>query len=312
MQETVRKYGMSLDGFCTYIRLGIQQKLGEGCKVAVRTFVRNNGTALQGLVVFEQETNISPAIYLDDYYQEYMQGRNLEQIEAAIMRLYRKHRRENELDVSFFTEWENVKHRIIFRMVNYEANKELLNEVPHRRILDLAVVYRCLVESTPEADATILIHNSHMEGWEVTEDVLYHAALENTPCLQKACVVNMEQVCQSMISEKDSDLAVAKSINILTNTNRTNGAGVILYPNVLKEFAEEMGHDFYIIPSSIHETILLPMLGDDWEALSQMVKEVNATQLAPEEVLSDHVYEYRGSKNVVSMRGEALCLSDLW
>ena len=125
-------------------------------------------------------------------------------------------------------------------------------------------------------------------------------------------MVNMEQVCQSMISEKDSDLAVAKSINILTNTNRTNGAGVILYPNVLKEFAEEMGHDFYIIPSSIHETILLPMLGDDWEALSQMVKEVNATQLAPEEVLSDHVYEYRRSKNVVSMRGESLCLSDLW
>ena len=216
------------------------------------------------------------------------------------------------MDVSFFTEWENVKQRIIFRMVNYNANKELLNGVPHRRILDLAVVYHCLVESTPEADATILIHNHHMESWKVTEDVLFHAALENTPCLQKACVVNMEQVCQSMISEKDSDLAVAKSINILTNTNRTNGAGVILYPNVLKEFAEEMGHDFYIIPSSIHETILLPMLGDDWEALSQMVKEVNATQLAPEEVLSDHVYEYRRSKNVVSMRGESLCLSDLW
>ena len=312
MQEKLRKDCMSFEGFVTYIRLGIQQRLGEGCSVTVKEFTKNNGTSLQGLIVFEPESNILPTIYLDDYYQGYMMGRNLEQIESEIMELYRRNRRENKMDVSFFTEWENVKQRIIFRLVNYAANKELLNEVPHRRILDLAVVYHCLVESTPEADATILIHNHHMESWKVTEYVLYHAALENTPCLQKACVVNMEQVCQSMISEKDSDLAVAKSINILTNTNRTNGAGVILYPNVLKKFAEEMGHDLYIIPSSIHETILLPMLGDDWEALSQMVREVNATQLLPEEVLSDHVYEYRRNKNVVSMRGESLCLSDLW
>lgn len=313
MQEKLKREDcMSFEGFCTYIRLGIQQSVGNECNVVVKEFTKNNGTTQQGLIVLEPESNISPTIYLDNYYQTYVMGESLGKIECEILELYRENRRENKMDVSFFTEWKNVKQRIIFRIVNYNANKELLNGVPHRRILDLAVVYHCLVESTLEADATILIHSPHMESWKVTEDVLFHAALENTPCLQKACVVNMEQVCRSMISEKDSDLAVAKSINILTNTNRTNGAGVILYPNVLKEFAEEMGHDFYIIPSSIHETILLPMLGDDWEALSQMVKEVNATQLAPEEVLSDHVYEYRRSKNVVSMRGESLCLSDLW
>lgn len=311
MQEKLRKDCMSFEGFVTYIRLGIQQRLGEGCSVTVKEFTKNNGTSLQGLIVFEPESNILPTIYLDDYYQGYMMGRNLEQIESEIMELYRRNRRENKMDVSFFTEWENVKQRIIFRLVNYAANKELLNGVPHRRILDLAVVYHCLVESNSEADATILIHSPHMEFWKVTEDVLFHAALENTPCLQKACVVNMEQVCCGILEEKDSDLGIPKMMNIMTNANRTNGAGVILYPNVLKEFAEEMGHDLYIIPSSIHETILLPMLGDDWEALSQMVKEVNATQLAPEEVLSDHVYEYRRAKNVISMRGESLCLSDL-
>lgn len=312
MQEKLRKDCMSFEGFVTYIRLGIQQRLGEGCSVTVKEFTKNNGTSLQGLIVFEPESNILPTIYLDDYYQGYMMGRNLEQIESEIMELYRRNRRENKMDVSFFTEWENVKQRIIFRLVNYAANKELLNEVPHRRILDLAVVYYCLVESNSEADATILIHSPHMESWKVTEDVLFHAALENTPCLQKACVVNMEQVCRGILEEKDSDLGIPKMMNIMTNANRTNGAGVILYQDVLKEFAEEMGHDLYIIPSSIHETILLPMLGDDWEALSQMVREVNATQLLPEEVLSDHVYEYRRNKNVVSMRGESLCLSDLW
>ena len=73
-----------------------------------------------------------------------------------------------------------------------------------------------------------------------------------------------------------------------------------------------MESDFYILPSSVHEMILIPLFTDDMESLSQMVKEVNATQLKPEDVLSDHAYVYRRVDNTISMRGETLCLSDLY
>ena len=119
MQEKLKREDcMSFEGFIAYIRLGIQQSVGNECNVVVKEFTKNNGTTQQGLIVLEPESNISPTIYLDNYYQTYVMGENLEKIESEILELYRKNRRENKMDVSFFTEWENARQRIIFRMVN--------------------------------------------------------------------------------------------------------------------------------------------------------------------------------------------------
>ena len=80
---------------------------------------------------------------------------------------------------------------------------------------------------------------------------------------------------------------------VCTNASKINGAGVILYENLLKDFAQKVGADFYILPSSVHETLLIPVSDQfDVETLKAMVCEVNMTQVAPEEQLSDQVYLY--------------------
>ena len=80
---------------------------------------------------------------------------------------------------------------------------------------------------------------------------------------------------------------------LLTNQMGYNGAAAILYEGVLKNFAEEVGKDLILLPSSIHEVLLLPDNGDsDYEALSALVREVNEAQVRREEWLSDHVYRY--------------------
>ena len=155
-----------------------------------------------------------------------------------------------------------------------------------------------------------------MECWKVTEDDLFHTAMENTPYFQKKKMAGMNSVIEYLTGKKVDDVIEDCSANmyILTVEDNLNGAAVILYPDVLKGIAEKMRcKKFFIIPSSIHETIIVPMFSeDDFEALSQMVKEVNATQLKPEDVLSDHAYVYRRADNTISMRGETLCLSDLY
>lgn len=155
-----------------------------------------------------------------------------------------------------------------------------------------------------------------MEYWGVTEDDLFHTAMENTPYFQKKKMAGMNSVIEYLTGKKVDDVIEDCSANmyILTVEDNLNGAGAILYPDVLKGIAEKMRcKNFFVIPSSIHETIIVPMFSeDDFEALSQMVKEVNATQLAPEEILSDHAYVYRRADNTISMRGETLCLSDLY
>ena len=79
---------------------------------------------------------------------------------------------------------------------------------------------------------------------------------------------------------------------VLTNDTKVNGAAAILNDDNRQEIAEKVG-DFYMLPSSIHETLIIPKdAGMEFKELEQMVQEVNQTQVAPGERLSDHVYEY--------------------
>ena len=316
MQEKLKREDcMSFEGFCTYIKNGIQQRLEYSCQVMTHNYLKNNGVTLCGLTIMTKESNISPTIYLNGFYERYVyEAESLQQIEADVMETYRRNKTDHNLDVSFFTEWENARQRIIFKLVNYEANRELLKDVPHRRILDLAMVYSCLVENGITGSATILIHNQHLKLWGTGEEELFHTAMENTPYFQKEKLTGMDSVIEYLTGQKlgNDILDGICSMYVLTVENNLNGAGAVLYKDLLKGFADRMENDFYILPSSVHEMILLPSFTDDVESLSKMVKEVNATQLKPEDVLSDHAYVYRRADNTISMRGETLCLSDLY
>lgn len=316
MQEKLQREDcMSFEGFCTYIKNGIQQRLGYSCQVMTHNHLKNNGVTLCGLTIMTKESNISPTIYLNGFYERYVyETESLQQIEADVMETYRRNKTDHNLDVSFFTEWENARQRIIFKLVNYDANRELLKDVPYKKVLDLAMVFTCLVEKGVTGSATILIHNHHMECWKVTEDDLFHTAMENTPYFQKKKLTGMDSVIEYLTGQKlgNDILDDICSMYVLTVENNLNGAGAVLYKDLLKGFADRMESDFYILPSSVHEMILIPLFTDDMESLSQMVKEVNATQLKPEDVLSDHAYVYRRADNTISMRGETLCLSDLY
>lgn len=316
MQEKLKREDcMSFEGFCTYIKNGIQQRLGYSCQVMTHNYLKNNGVTLCGLTIMTKESNISPTIYLNGFYERYVyEAESLQQIEADVMETYRRNKTDHNLDVSFFTEWENARQRIIFKLVNYDANRELLKDVPYKKVLDLAMVFTCLVEKGVTGSATILIHNHHMECWKVTEDDLFHTAMENTPYFQKEKLTGMDSVIEYLTGQKlgNDILDDICSMYVLTVENNLNGAGAVLYKDLLKGFADRMESDFYILPSSVHEMILIPLFTDDMESLSQMVKEVNATQLKPEDVLSDHTYVYRRADNTISMRGETLCLSDLY
>ncbi len=89
---------------------------------------------------------------------------------------------------------------------------------------------------------------------------------------------------------------------IATNDRETNGAAVLLYDGLLEGFARRMGSDFYIFPSSIHETLFLPIPSDlgekDRSYMLEMVRGVNAGgEVAPEDILSDNVYYYDSKDN---------------
>jgi hypothetical protein len=77
----------------------------------------------------------------------------------------------------------------------------------------------------------------------------------------------------------------------------------MLDEDALKEAAELYGGDFMILPSSIHEILLLPVRDEkeEIEELAATVREVNDTKVAPDEILSFHVYRYSCMTGTVSI-----------
>lgn len=290
---------MDYNKFLQEVIQRIQEKVdGE---VRVEAIKKNNSVNMDGLLIREKGRNLSPVIYLNPYYRLYLDSGDIERIADDIYGCYRKGRPADDFDISCFTDLERVKSRIVYRLVNYEKNKPLLKEVPYRKYLDLAIVFCFLVCDAGDKQASILIRNEHLAYWNVNAEEVAGMAYENTPRLLEHDFVSMRQVVDGLgKGEADreisgTDMADMPEMIILTNRSRLNGAACILYPGILKEFADKTGFNFVILPSSVHEVILVPVKEDkipDREIICRMICEVNETEVADMEILSDHPYFY--------------------
>jgi hypothetical protein len=135
--------------------------------------------------------------------------------------------------------------------------------------------------------------------WGITADDLYVLADENTPKLLNYDLRSMTDVLKEMLDESDHSGITDDpsqslcSMYVLSNRHKLNGSSCMLYPGLLKRFADKLQSDLFILPSSVHEVIILPATdGHSHEELDEMVREVNRTQLSREDVLSDHAYVF--------------------
>ena len=298
---------MNYETFKTTTVASIQKHFGTSASVSVHTITKNNNIHLDGLTIQSDSVNISPTIYLNYYYDDYLAGKPFSSILEDILTAYHRNRPAQSLDLSFFTDFQKVKYNIIYKLIHYDRNESLLKDLPHFRFLDLAVVFCCLLTDTGSCNATILIHNHHLDFWHITSNELYELAAKNTPVLLPFEFKNMEEVLKTLypeISAETSDTASEPELPmyVLTNHSKLYGASCILYPNVLSNFAKKMNCDFYILPSSIHEVLLLPKEADsDIYDLNMMIHEVNDTQVQEEDILSDHVYCYERASGFICL-----------
>lgn len=198
-------------------------------------------------------------------------------------------------------EFENIRGRIIYRLVNYEKNKEILEDCPHIRLYDLAVTFRWVARIDDVGVSTSLITNKQVKEWGVSVNDLVLAARQNTPRLFPAKIIDMEEMLAGMVSFILYPSAIP--MYILTNEQELNGASALLYGDILKDFANKKGSDMYILPSSIHEVIMVPADRiDDPKGLSSMVHEANTTVVSTGDVLSDSVYYYDRKKDQILVK----------
>ena len=298
---------MEYKEFVEYIKMNAGYIAGEGGNITINHVIKNNGCEMDGLVIMEKGKDIAPTIYLDSFYELYTNGENIKSIIRQIELIYEQNKNNVTFDVNILKHFDTIKDKIVYKVVNYRSNEKLLEQVPHKRILDLAVVFYCLLDNEYGRSATALIYNNNLKNWNVTIDDVYKAALKNTPDLLHSKISSMAALfekCGVNVDGEEVDLKdyVPSDMYVLTNESKLNGAACILYENVLYDFAQKLGADLYILPSSVHEVILLPKLSMfEKDELVNMVKEVNTEGVAADEVLSDHVYEYNRTERLITM-----------
>lgn len=305
----------SMAAFAQVVKEAVEASLGEGYEVNIHEVLKNNSTRLTGLTIKTEESNVAPAIYLEGSFERYKAGdATVPVIVSEIISVYESHKTTMSFDASL-VDFPTCKERICYKLVNADRNKELLSEAPHLIVCDdLAVLFYILVSEGREGTATITIRNYISSGWGVSEQELFEIALINTQRLFRGSVMSMASVLTELLSDRLDeentkeffDMVVSDEDNVplyvCTNAKRFYGAAVLLYKDLLREFAERTGSDFYILPSSVHETILVPVSAEmKVEDLRNMVRDVNATMVAQEEILSDNVYIYRRAEDAIAL-----------
>lgn len=294
---------MNFELFKNIVKDNVSRKMGNEYKVTLNEIRKNNGIMLTGLAIMEEGSNISPTIYLDKYYEMYQNGRyTIYTAVNDIIRVYKENEVKSPVDVKFFLDFETVRPHIIHKLINTERNQELLKEIPNTKFLDLSIIFQVLL---PENDnihgfSTITIRNEHCKQWEIGIDELVFAARRNMPRLLPYTARNMQSVLTELLempieTNIDDDILniVGSKIVVLSNVKNTNGGTVLLDKNFLRECSDNIDSSYYILPSSIHEVLAIP--DDDTmdvDALKDMVKTVNDTEVTKEEILSYSVYYF--------------------
>lgn len=239
-------------------------------------------------------SDITPIFYFSDLYSKYVSGRKIDTILRDIAKIITNDNQPElfkEVDFSY----DSVKDKIILQVINKDINKELLKDAVSRDCLDLAIIYRIILEDE-EIEGSAIVNEQLILQWDKTEEDIYKVAYENTKKLRPFKVKSIMAALGLKGEEKDDNLYVA------TNNGKEYGATAILYPEILKEGVELLGDSFYIIPSSIHEVLLLKVDERNTpKELAKLIKATNDNVLDKDDILSYKLYFYDKVNNEVTI-----------
>lgn len=268
--------------------------------LSIQNVKKNNMVEYTGLLFKKNDTNIFPTIYLEQYYEDYLyHGKQIEEIANDILSLYHNDCLQNETISFSFLEYENVKDKIIFHLVNKEKNSGLFEQIPHCPFnSEMEIVFFLFIENFNHGHASMMIKNEHLELWNVSDKELFQRAKKNTPTLLPPEFQSIEKILNLF---DDTDFEEHHSgLYVLTNVYQSYGASVILYDNMLDKLGEFLKDNFYIIPSSVHEILCIREQDvESKEELNAIIKEINEAVVSEEEFLSNYALYYNCEKKII-------------
>ncbi len=266
-----------------------------------------------GLSVISDESGISPTIYVNQMYEDYMETGNMnETLDRAAKVCVKAMEDKKSINVQDCFDADYAKENIVFQLINTEQNKEMLANMPSFTFKDLSVIYRMVVKVNERGIESAPINNGLAKKLGFTEEQLFQLAAENTKRIFPPVIKTMNEIMRELFMKEDGmveemvdmmldEIPKEQQMYVISNNHGVNGAVSMLYEDVLHNLAEKLDSDLYILPSSIHEVIAVGTSMGDPDELASMVAEINMDQVKIEERLSNQVYLYDKDLRKVSL-----------
>ena len=267
-------------------------KLSESEIVEKQEILKNNGVISVGLSVRRTDRKAAPIIYLEEFYEKYLLGASVDNLSDFLLQKSRNTDWVPKCSYEEILDFQKIRNQVVYKLVNTKMNEKLLKDVPNLPVLDFSIVFYWLVSAGESECGSVMIRNAHMNLWKLPISVLYQCAKENTPRLCPYVFSSLTEY----LEERTGEVIEGSPLYILSNEMGINGATSLLYPGMPGIIYEKIKGSYYLLPSSVHEFLVVPdtpMIRPG--NLRMMVKEVNATQIEAEELLSDHVYYFDGN-----------------
>lgn len=307
--------------FTEELRARVAAELGEGYETGIQQVAKANIGVTDALNVFRKDGKgkAGPAFYLPPLFGEYRKGRGVEDIAGDIAAAYHAQAADMEGlagSLGDIMSYGSIKDRIYFRLLCTERNRAFLKNVLHFEVLDLSMVVYILVREDGDGVGSVPVQYRLLESWGVPAEKVREQAGKNTPLLFPPRVLHLASAMADILRDAGTGGAAgmeAAAENmpegagpyIMTNTKGINGFSTVLYPGALESFTGFGRKNLYVLPSSVHEALLLPADGAMApQELQEMVREVNGTVVEETDILSDTVYYYDRQKNGLSIAGE--------
>lgn len=274
-----------------------RERYGEDCRVETNEVLKNNNLKLDAICILEKGKSITPTIYIDKILEEIKDCMiTVEDAAKKVISIYEEHKGK---DFDFLDDVSSLKDKIYLQVINREKNEDRLKDLIHKDFLDFSIIYRILIEKTSEGIITTATSPNLLDEMGITEEELHSIAIRNTS-EDNFKAISIKTMMKKILVENiggvftDFDNDEEDSFGMYVIGGDANWGSACLYTlDGIKELADRLESDLYILPSSIHEIIAITYSEElKIEDLKDMVSEININEVPEDDVLSDNVYYY--------------------
>lgn len=245
---------------------------------------------------------VMPRAQLDAFYEEYKESGNLESVILKMANMLSK-TYDGILGTVKDYFFETAKNRLVLELINRDWNKELLESVPYRPFLDLAVICRIVVGIMDGGFTSVIVNEEILERMGLTENELFEAARRSIPTMCSPVLKPLATVVREITGKDMPEAEKIPLMYVLTTQPEIFGASAVLNEAMLHDLAEKLKDDLYLLPASIREMIVLPASDIDSEPLAALVKNINEKEQPKKNWLSHNVYKYLRKERTITMAG---------